>query len=684
MHQWYWCAPFNPYNRSWLRPTCLVIIGSKGLDLSDAEKLRECSMSRKVSCKNGNRPTSLMVLPPFLNELYNTPSPNLISKDQFDSKITLGVSLIQSGQEKEPKIDKGGYLENSGSPKECNFYCDTRGHNNWKVGGRSARSMINFSLSKGAQSYNFFSTPTGKILKRTYTSEPFKDKDKDITIPTDKKMKDSKGKNQEYLIRDINPSYKELFNKDIYMEAYNRIKSKPGNMTPGPVGLTLDEISLNWIDNTIRSMKDRSFQFKPSSRVLIQKSNGKIRALGIPSPRDKVIQQAVRMILEAKFEPMFSEFSHGFRPSRSPHTAIYEVRKWSCTTWIIEGDIKGYFDNIDHKILAEQLQRQIKDQNLIDLYWKLVKAGYINNGKFVESNLGVPQGGILSPLLSNIYLHDFDVFMSVLTNKNTTPGRVSQPNPRYYFIRNALKKGYNAELYEELLITPSVIRIGTRVRYNRFADDWIIGITGNKDFAEMIKQEATKFLNENLKLEVSQEKTKITNISSEAATYLGFEIRKHDRKYKEYLRSTVNTKDNSFERRATNTRIILYAPIQKLLKKLETENFLVKGQPRSINKFIFLHPHEIVTRYSAIMRGIYNYYTFVDNKNLLQQILWILRFSCVYTLARKLRLSVKGIFKKYGNQTKILHNKKTIMLFKPETLKRNRKIKVDNYLNFDR
>jgi hypothetical protein len=312
-----------------------------------------------------------------------------------------------------------------------------------------------------------------------------------------------------------------------------------------------------------------------------------------------------------------------------------------------------------------------------------VKAGYINDGKFVESNLGVTpwRGGILSPLLSNIYLHDFDVFMTGLTNKYTTPGRVSQPNPRYHFIRNALKKGYNAELYKELRITPSVIRIGTKVRYNRFADDWIIGITGNKDFAEMIKQEATKFLNENLKLEASQEKTKITNISSEAATYLGFEIRKHDSKYTESLRSTVNTKDNSFERRerrerrATNTRIILYAPIQKLLKKLETEKFLVKGKPRSINKFIFLHPHEIVTRYSAIMRGIYNYYTFVDNKKLLQQILWILRFSCVYTLARKLRLSVKGIFRKYGNQTKILHNKKTIMLFKPETLKRNRKIK---------
>ena len=684
MHQWYWCAPFNPYNRRRPRPTCLVIIGSKGLDLPDAEKLGEWSMSRKVSCKNGNRPTSLMVLPTFLNELYNTPSLNLISKDQFDSKITLGVSLRHSGQEKEPKIDKGGYLENSGSPKEDNFYCDTRGHNNCKVGGRSARSMIFFSISKGAQSYNFFSTPTGNILIRTYTSEPFKDMD--ITIPTDKKMKDSKGKNHEFLIRDIKPSYKELFNKDIYMEAYYRINSKHGNMPPEPDKLTLDGISLNWIDNTIRSMKDRSFQFKPSSRVSIPKSNGKMRPLGIPSPRDKVIQQAVRMILEAKFEPMFSEFSHGFRPSRSPHTAIYEVIKWSDTTWIIEGDVQGYFDNIDHQILAEQLQRQIKDQNLIDLYWKLVKAGYLNNGKFVESNLGVPAfagGGIISPLLSNIYLHDFDVFMTGLTNKYTTPGRVSQPNPRYLFIRNALKKGYNAELYEELRITPSVIKIGTRVRYNRFADDWIIGITGNKDFAEMIKQEATKFLNENLKLEVSQEKTKITNISSEAATYLGFEIRKHDRKYTESLRTSVNTKDNSFERRATNTRIILYAPIQKLLKKLETEKFLVKGKPRSINKFIFLHPHEIVIRYRAIMREIYNYYTFVDNKNLLQQILWILRFSCVYTLARKLRLSVKGIFRKYGNQTKILHNKKTIMLFKPETLKRNRKIKIDNYLNLD-
>ena len=533
--------------------------------------------------------------------------------------------------------------------------------------------MILSKLSKGAQSYSILSSSTGKIPIRNYTSES-----------TDKIMKDSKGKNPESLVRDLNLSYSQLFNKDIYMEAYNKIKSKPGNMTPGPDGLTLDGISISWIDNTIQSMKDRSFQFKPSSRVFIPKANGKLRPLGIPSQRDKIIQQAIRMILEAKYEPIFSELSHGFRPSRSPHTAIYEVRKWSGTTWIIEGDIKGYFDNIDHKLLAEQLKKQIKDKNLIDLYWKLVKAGYINDGKFVDSNLGVPQGGILSPLLSNIYLHDFDIFMTRLINQYTTPGRVSRSNPRYNYLRNIQKKeGLNAELSKELRNTSSVIRTGTRVRYNRFADDWIIGITGNKEFAEKIKQYAVKFLEDNLKLEISPEKTKITNISKEAATYLGFEIRKHDRKYTESLRSKVIIKINRFERRATNTRIILYAPIQKLLKKLETEKFLVKGKPHSINKFIFLHPYEIIKRYNAIMRGIYNYYTFVDNKNLLQQILWILRFSCVYTLARKLRLSVKGVFKKYGNQIKTLHKGKTIVLFKPTSLKRNRLIKVDNYLNFD-
>jgi len=187
-------------------------------------------------------------------------------------------------------------------------------------------------------------------------------------------------------------------------------------------------------------MKDRTFQFKPSERVFIPKKNGKMRPLGIPTPKDKVIQEAIKMILQSVYEPTFMDSSHGFRPKRSTKTAVFEVRKWNGITWMIEGDIKGYFDNIDHQVLADLLSKKIKDQNLIDLYWKLVKAGYVNDGKHTRSHLGVPQGGVLSPLLSNIYLHEFDVFMQDLIERYTKDTRVSKNNPEYVRLRKEIKK----------------------------------------------------------------------------------------------------------------------------------------------------------------------------------------------------------------------------------------------------
>lgn len=489
-------------------------------------------------------------------------------------------------------------------------------------------------------------------------------------------------------------------------------------MTPGVDNENLDGISLDWAKKTIEELKNRSFQFKPSSRVYIPKANGKLRPLGIPTPKDKIIQQAIRMIFESVYEPIFKKSSHGFRPNRSTTTAVYEVRKWNGITWMIEGDIKGFFDNIDHNLLGDLLKSRIKDTNLINLYWKLVKAGYVNNGHYEKNELGVPQGGVLSPLLSNVYLHEFDVFMENLIKKYSNfDKRVSKPNPEYEKLRRQIRKitlgsksciskskepiSYLEQkktlilLNRKLRLTTSVLRddsTGCRVYYNRYADDWVIGVTGSLKLAETIKKEVQTFLIDNLKLTLSEEKTKITSMTKDKASYLGFLITRRSRKYTESLMSYVKTTGRT--RRASQTSIIVEAPIDKILNKLLDQKFAIKTKdlkltPKAITKWIFLTPQEIILRYNAIIGGILRYYSFVENRNQLSYVVWILTYSAVFTLARKLRLSTKKVFQKFGNPITVkLKDKnnpleKSITLLKPNTLGRDRTMKLNSYFNVD-
>jgi retron-type reverse transcriptase len=310
-------------------------------------------------------------------------------------------SLQLVGQNVKPKTEDIGSCRNWGFPKGNNSYLLNGNEGGCKTIGNGG--FVVMSNHEGNQLSNFCLLPAGR---RFYSL-------------------DNKQKINPEIKQDIEISYKQLFELDIYKSAYLSLKSKPGNMTLGTDKETLDGISIQWAADVIKSMKDRTFQFKPSERVYIPKNNGKLRPLGIPSPRDKVIQEAIRMMFQSVFEPIFLDTSPGFKPKRSTTTAVFEIRKWKGMIWIIEGNIKGFFDNIDHLILANLLMKRIKDKNLIDLYWKLVNTGYVNDGKFTKSHLGMPQGGVLSPLLSNIYLHEFDLFMKDLMEKYTDLTRVS-------------------------------------------------------------------------------------------------------------------------------------------------------------------------------------------------------------------------------------------------------------------
>ncbi|MEA9422435.1 reverse transcriptase domain-containing protein [Aeromonas caviae] len=212
--------------------------------------------------------------------------------------------------------------------------------------------------------------------------------------------------------------YRLLLKPELHILAYEKIKSAPGNMTKGIDGETIDGASLRNIEVTISELKDESYKPTPSLRVFIPKKNGKQRPLGIPSVKDKLVQESVRLILECIYDapnnPIFSDLSHGFRESRSTHTAMEEVCKWSGTKWFIEGDIKSFFDDIDHEILISLLRRKISDDRFISLIRKFLKAGYVEKGQFKSTRLGTPQGGIISPMLANIYLHEFDTWAGKL------------------------------------------------------------------------------------------------------------------------------------------------------------------------------------------------------------------------------------------------------------------------------
>jgi group II intron reverse transcriptase/maturase len=529
--------------------------------------------------------------------------------------------------------------------------------------------------------------------------------------------------------------YHEMFKPQNYKQAYEQIKSKAGNMTPGISGETLDGFSNDKIMKIIEAMKDRSFKFKPSRRIQIPKPNGKLRNIGIPNPIDKIVQRVIKGILERIYEPVFLNTSHGFRPDRSCHTALKYIKTWTGITWTIEGDIKGYFDNIDHKLLAQLLENKIKDKNIIDLYWKMVKAGYINNGEkeIIHSITGVPQGGVISPILSNIYLHEFDIFMEGIKREYTQEGIVSKTRTEYNNIQSLelkAKKTVNKLLKGKVNITTpedlkdwkeslrqaktivkkytaikrktrSKEKILTRVYYVRYADDWIVGVTGTLKVAQEIKTRVSTYLKDKLKLELNEDKTKITHMTRQRAYFLGTEIKTTDRKYTRSLRSTYFRNGKEHTRLPSTGQVKLYAPIHKLINKLKDKGFakqvkqpgkvsykisnnfikkptkILEGKTKVVpcanTKFIHMTEIQLLERYESILRGYLNWYSFTDNYSRLHRIMYILKYSLICTLARKLRLNTAKVIKKYGKDITIHipDNNKSRTLKFPKSLKKS-------------
>ena len=199
--------------------------------------------------------------------------------------------------------------------------------------------------------------------------------------------------------------YRLLYNRNLYLRAYGRLYSNPGATTKGTTAETVDGMSLAKIDRIIDALRYERFRWTPVRRVNLPKPNGGTRPLGIPTWTDKLLQEVIRMILEAYYEPQFSDRSHGFRPDRGCHTALSEVvTHWTGVRWFVEGDIKGCFDNIDHEVMLSVLGEKLHDNRFLRLLKYLLKAGYMEDWKHGRTLSGTPQGGVASSILANIYL----------------------------------------------------------------------------------------------------------------------------------------------------------------------------------------------------------------------------------------------------------------------------------------
>jgi len=459
----------------------------------------------------------------------------------------------------------------------------------------------------------------------------------------------------------INDRLYGLIKEDLLIVAYERLKSQPGNMTPGSDEETLDGFSLKTIRELSEQLRTEKYQPKPVRTTYIPKANGKMRKLGIPSPKDKVVQEVVRMILEAVYDSphgaYFSESSHGFRRQHSCHTALKEVQgKWTGVTWFIEGDISQCFDDIDHEILIRVLRRKINDEKFLSLVKKFLNSGYLDIDRVLKNSLaGTPQGGIISPLLSNVYLHELDVYVKRLQWEYGR-GKERRHNPDYRALQDrrlrlAKEGGTGTSEYKALTKAMRELPSGdprdpgfVRLKYVRYADDWLIGITGPRELAEEIKEKIGLYLKSKLDLNLSQEKTRITHARTEEAEFLGYRIRIGKSQKELRITKSTNKSGRTFSRRSTGFQVVLKAPIDKLIKRLATKGFCDnRGNPTPKNGWAELDEDQIINLYSSVNRGLQQYYRPADNWQEMRRIQYVLKFSLAKTLAMKRKTSVAKV-----------------------------------------
>ena len=463
--------------------------------------------------------------------------------------------------------------------------------------------------------------------------------------------------------------YRYLLRPDIYFVAYKNLYANNGAATKGVNEDTADGFSEAKIDSIIKALADETYQPMPVRRTYIQKKNNrkKLRPLGIPTFTDKLVQEVLRMILEAVYEPIFLDVSHGFRPKRSCHTALKQLRReFNGTRWFVEGDIKGCFDNINHAVLVGLLSNKIKDARITKLIYKFLKAGYLENWQYHKTYSGTPQGGIISPLLANIYLHELDKFVMKLKSEFDTPG-VGQITPEYRELHNEIKRlshrltkvtGEEREMVlaeykpkrQKLMTIPCTAQTDKKLKYVRYADDFLIAVKGNREDCQWIKSKLAEFIGDILKMELSEDKTLITH-SSKCARFLGYDVR---------VRRSGKIKRGGpghVKMRTLNGGVELLVPLNdKIRQFVFTKGVAIQKKDSSMfpvhRKYLVgLTDLEIVSVYNAELRGICNYYGMASNFCKLHYLAYLMEYSCLKTLASKHKTGLSKIIDKFNDGT---------------------------------
>jgi RNA-directed DNA polymerase len=484
------------------------------------------------------------------------------------------------------------------------------------------------------------------------------------TIEILEKISENSRNNKEEIFTRL---YRYLLRPDLYYVAYKNLYANKGAATKGVNDDTADGFSEEKISEIIRSLTDETYSPKPVRRAYVQKkqNSAKKRPLGIPTFTDKLVQEVLKMLLEAVYEPVFSHYSHGFRPGKSCHTALNSLKKeFTGVTWFVEGDIKGCFDNIDHHVLVNIISAKIKDARLIKLIWKFLKAGYMENWQYHATYSGCPQGGIVSPVLANIYLNELDKFAK------KTAEEFYQPRKKVYTVeynriaglimktrkqlktaagqeKSALLK-LQKELRAKLRKTPCASKTDKVMKYIRYADDFIIGVKGDKADCEQIKRQFSEFISHILKMELSEEKTLITH-SSQHARFLGYDIR--------VRRDNSAKPHGSHIQRTLNNKVELCIPFaDKIMPFLFGKSVIGQTKYGTIEpiarKYLYTCTDlEIVSAFNSELRGICNYYALASNYTRLSYFAYLMEYSCLKTLAGKHESTSRKIVAKYQDGT---------------------------------
>jgi group II intron reverse transcriptase/maturase len=445
--------------------------------------------------------------------------------------------------------------------------------------------------------------------------------------------------------------YRSLYSEDLFLTAYDKIARNKGALTQGTEEETVDGMSMRRIRNIIEQLRYERFRFRPSRRIQIPKRSGGSRPLSIPNFSEKLVQEALRMLLEAYYEPRFLDSSHGFRPGRGCHTALARIkRKFIGTVWFIEGDIRGCFDNISQEVLMDILSEDIHDGRLLNLIRRCIEAGYVEDWQYNKTHSGVPQGGIISPLLSNVYMHKLDEFIEEELIPQYTRGKRRAENPEYQRLGQCIARARQEEdremvrtLEQRRRQIPSKDTQDPnyrRLKYCRYADDFVLGLIGPKAEAEAIKTAIGAFLKDELHLEMSETKTLITHARTQKACFLGYAISVYHSN--DTMTRLSGTKVKS---RSINGRIRLGIPYGRVDEA--AKRYQRNGKP--IHEPILLDHSDahIISVFQARFRGLAEYYKYAVDRGRLGKLKHVMETALTKTLANKYRTSVARIYRKY-------------------------------------